>query len=326
MNIGDKVRLLHGREEGVITRLLPGNQLEMEIEDGFRIPVMRSEVVVISPLEQVRFKKDETNAKSEGLFVPAARNPVLSEKGIYLSFVPVNDREATVYLVNNTDWSLPFTFQTTDGQQITGVKAGLLSAKTHDRVSVVFFQEFEKWPTFVVSLLFLREGKMPEMPPMVKAIRCRAQSFYSKKAKTPLLNRDGYVFHIDDTQQASVPAIPNKDLGQQIREKMLDKEVTSKTLSPAPAAVLDLHIEQLEREFKKLSNAQILNIQLTAFEDALERAISNGMNEITFIHGTGNGTLRDELHRRLGKHPNVRFFKDAQKEKFGYGATLVSIQ
>jgi dsDNA-specific endonuclease/ATPase MutS2 len=50
------------------------------------------------------------------------------------------------------------------------------------------------------------------------------------------------------------------------------------------------------------------------------------MDEIIFIHGVGNGTLRNELHKRLSGHKNVKYYEDAQKEKFGYGATKVKIK
>jgi dsDNA-specific endonuclease/ATPase MutS2 len=50
------------------------------------------------------------------------------------------------------------------------------------------------------------------------------------------------------------------------------------------------------------------------------------MDEITFIHGAGSGALKNELHRQLGKNQHVQYFKDALKEKFGYGATLVKIK
>ena len=70
----------------------------------------------------------------------------------------------------------------------------------------------------------------------------------------------------------------------------------------------------------------MIAIQLKTFEQQLEKAIASGMDEITFIHGVGNGVLRTELHRRMSKHKNVKFYEDAQKEKFGYGATKVKIK
>ncbi len=58
MNIGDKVRLVHGREEGIVYAFLPGNVVEVEIEDGFRIPVLRNEIVTISPVESQRLEQN----------------------------------------------------------------------------------------------------------------------------------------------------------------------------------------------------------------------------------------------------------------------------
>jgi dsDNA-specific endonuclease/ATPase MutS2 len=50
------------------------------------------------------------------------------------------------------------------------------------------------------------------------------------------------------------------------------------------------------------------------------------MDEIIFIHGVGNGVLRNAIHKRLSGNKNVQYFEDAQKEKFGYGATKVRIK
>jgi dsDNA-specific endonuclease/ATPase MutS2 len=50
------------------------------------------------------------------------------------------------------------------------------------------------------------------------------------------------------------------------------------------------------------------------------------MDEITFIHGVGNGVLRDSIHKRLSGNKNVQYYEDVQKDKFGYGATKVKIK
>ena len=51
MNIGDKVRLIHSKEEGIVTRILPNNVIEIEIEDGFRLPVLKRESVSYTHLD-----------------------------------------------------------------------------------------------------------------------------------------------------------------------------------------------------------------------------------------------------------------------------------
>ena len=106
-------------------------------------------------------------------------------------------------------------------------------------------------------------------------------------------------------------------------------------LSPAPAAarkpekaeeVVDLHYDKLSTITGEHSNAEKLKLQLDTFEKQLENAIAAGQHEVTFIHGTGSGVLREEIHRRLSKHDHVEYYKDARKEKFGYGATYVKIK
>ena len=81
MNIGDKVRLVHGREEGIIYAFLPGNVVEIEIEDGFRIPVLRNEIVTISPMESQRMVKagDLQKIASQSDHI-VSRSPVFAEK------------------------------------------------------------------------------------------------------------------------------------------------------------------------------------------------------------------------------------------------------
>ena len=95
----------------------------------------------------------------------------------------------------------------------------------------------------------------------------------------------------------------------------------------APPHEFDLHLEALRPDTKEeLSNTAILRIQLDAFEDALSRALATNMHEIVFIHGLGTGVLRKEIHRQLSRNKDIKFFEDAQKGKFGFGATLVRLK
>ena len=61
MRIGDRVRLLRGTEEGIIVNIKGDKIVEVEIEDGFIIPAMKNEVVVIDKKEAEEFQIEETN-------------------------------------------------------------------------------------------------------------------------------------------------------------------------------------------------------------------------------------------------------------------------
>jgi hypothetical protein len=197
MKIGDKVRLVHGKEEGTIYAFLPGNVVEIEIEDGFRIPVLKNEIVTISPVETQRMVREPAaTAAQKDVIVP--RNKPFSEKGIYLAFIAVNDRTVTAHIVNQSDWTLPFTAYTKTDKSATGLAAGVLAPKTSQKLTELELRDFEKWPTFEFRLLHFRSENTFLPVPMSKSVKCRAQSFYKNKKKVPILDREGYVYQLDE--------------------------------------------------------------------------------------------------------------------------------
>lgn len=348
MNIGDKVRLLRAKEQGVVSRFLPGDMIEIEIEDGFRIPVMRSELVPVSPLEAERLLKTSTYAPQKP--TAPAQPDILANQGIYLAFVPVNDREYTLHLVNNTDWEFPYTLgeesaAPTGGVQFRGLHGGLLKPRSQQKMNDLYAHaNFENWPTFVVQGLWFRAGKSSLRPPLVKRFKARAGTFFKNKVTVPVLNQPGFQTQLDAEAEASAqPNPPSSNRAatgtppapkpQTIRPEDLKAEmlkaktdVTSVSVE-RPSSVVDLHVEALlPNGTGNRTPSDLLTLQLHTFEKNLENAIASGMSDITFIHGVGSGALKTEVHRRLGQHPNVRFFEDAQKQKFGYGATKVTIK
>ncbi|MFN4145905.1 MAG: Smr/MutS family protein [Runella sp.] len=322
MNIGDKVRMIHSKEEGIITRFLPNDVVEIEIEDGFRLPVIKRELTVVSAVEKQFFRNtptvDTDVKKTESR--PAG---IRAEKGIFMAFVPLNDRELVLHLVNNTDWDLPYCLTTPTDRHQRGISGGYLKAKSSLKIQEMLIKDFDDWGTFVFQCFYYTIGFAPERAPLHKRIKFRANTFFKNKRTAPILEKEAFLHQLDADEK--IESLNTETL----REKMLSPPETPLSLPhniERPASVVDLHIEKLTRDFLVLNNAQMIDLQLKTFEQQLEKAIATGMNEITFIHGVGNGTLRTELHRRLSKHPNVAFFEDAQKEKFGYGATKVKIK
>jgi hypothetical protein len=319
MNIGDKVRLLRGREEGIIVGFGANNIVQVEIEDGFQIPALRSEIVVVAAEEAQRFRREEPVTR-KGV-EPRATKEVVSAKGIFFAFILLNDVNLAFYFINNTDYDLPYTLGEVRGEDYRGLQGGVLKRKTSVKVTEVSTQNFEGWPSYLLQMLFFREGSGAPREPLTRKIRFRANTFFKNKTKAPLLDKDAYLLQLDK-EETAVEIKP-----AQIVEGLFDKAAKPPAPDvPKPPAEVDLHIEKLADNYSQMSSPDIIGLQLRTFEKSLENAIATGMPEITFIHGVGNGVLRTELHRRLSKHPNVKFYQDARKEKFGYGATVVSIK
>ncbi len=374
MNIGDRVRLLTGREEGIITRLLSDELVEVAIDNDFTIPVLRREIVVVAAEETKAFGKSATAvaaekkaaasgaamaaqaAKKAGVATtPEAAKPTTSEgppplkadknqappvqKGLYLALTHQSPELLALHLVNHTDRDVLFTFGEERREQYRGLKAEKLEAKTASAaLGHWHLKDFDQWPPIVVQLLPFQFNGTTAFELLTKRLQFKAASFYtSRQPNVPVLQREAYLFQLDEKPAAPVAVAPEK-LAETLKAQLTGNAPAKPAAvapAPQPAKALvapphevDLHLEALQPEggTEGLSNTAILKLQLEAFEDTLSRALATNMHEIIYIHGSGNGTLRKELHKLLSRNRDIKFFEDSMKEKFGYGATLVRLK
>jgi hypothetical protein len=307
MKPGDKVRFIHGKEEGIVRRIINSRDAEVEIQDGFLIPALMKELVVVASAESF------IAAEEPGQEIAPER---LKTDGIYLAFVPFNDRIYSIQLINESDLDISFTFGSLTDENYTGISTGSLKSNAHIKVGEASVKEFDSWPSWIIQCLYFSYGRTLYKEPLVRKLSIKASTFYKSKKLLPIINEQGYLFKIDDKHTPI-----NKE---KLVQEMYSAPQEVKDFS-RPAPEIDLHIEKLTPDHLKLSNSEMLEIQLRHFQKNLDNAIASGMDEITFIHGVGNGILKLKIQEILSRTKSIAFFKDAKKEKFGYGATLVKI-
>jgi Smr domain len=88
---------------------------------------------------------------------------------------------------------------------------------------------------------------------------------------------------------------------------------------------VDLHIQELLDDYRNMSNYEIVSYQMAHFERMIESAIKNKFRKVIFIHGVGQGVLKNEIRKVLAFYPNCTFH-DASYQKYGQGATEVIIR
>lgn len=315
MNIGDKVRLLHGNESGVIVKISASGRVEVEIEDGFRIPAMKNEIVVISSAEKQYFGESKEVAADQ----PSSFSKIKTSKedGLFLSYLPLNDKDHSIYISNNTDRDYILIATEVYGGNGQTIYSGLLKKKTSQKLDEKSIHNFEEWPLLLVQF-FPIHPKIEKMEPAFeRRLKFKASSFFKSRGTAPLLEKSGYVFKLSDQ---------TKEIDIQKLNEQLNTEKTIPALKfQKPPKEIDLHIEQLTADHQSMSNSEMLRLQMEIFEKNVNYAIASGMDEITFIHGIGNGVLRKEIHKYLSHLGNIKYFQDTQKSRFGYGATLVRI-
>lgn len=132
----------------------------------------------------------------------------------------------------------------------------------------------------------------------------------------------------DNTSYLSTP-FASVDLHKIKSEKEIERPRNfvkqPKNKGEIPPPEFDLHIEKLVKNFRGLSNYEILDKQLEVAKKHIEFAIAKRIPKIVFIHGVGEGVLKAELDFLLGRYDQIAF-SDANYQKYGLGATEVFIR
>lgn len=123
-------------------------------------------------------------------------------------------------------------------------------------------------------------------------------------------------------------SVSNYEVAQMISEKEIPKKRKTQTSKPkernAPKMEVDLHIHQLTNSFRGMNNYDMLNLQMETAKRQLEFAIRKRIQKVVFIHGVGEGVLKEELKYLFGRYDNIKYY-DADYQKYGLGATEVYI-
>lgn len=120
---------------------------------------------------------------------------------------------------------------------------------------------------------------------------------------------------------------------EEVHKNLQEKEVFKKTPKRKPIKAkerhlppmeVDLHVHKLVKSSKGMTNYDMVTLQLDTAKRQLEFAIHKRIPKIVFIHGVGNGVLKEELKYLFSRYDNVRV-SDADYKKYGLGAMEIYI-
>ena len=143
---------------------------------------------------------------------------------------------------------------------------------------------------------------------------------------------DGFLLDFEPSElvkiDGSLIKVSNYEISQIKAEKKLTKRKNRRTPKPkersAPKMEVDLHINQLTNSTRGMTNHEMLNLQMETAKRQLEFAIRKRIQKVVFIHGVGEGVLKEELYYLFGRYENVKYY-DADYQKYGLGATEIYI-
>jgi hypothetical protein len=344
MKVGDKVRFLNAVGGGVVKSIINKTMVTVEDYDGFEVPTMVSELVVIddslthepekraakreAPVQKEEKAPEREQPKTEPKYVAGKDMP-----SCYMAFVPQNesnpvDGELKAYLVNDSNNFVLYNYSHLKNRMYRSVESGKMNPNSKRYLESFTRMDLNELPDFQFQLLFFREESDKLEAPVVKTLRLNAVKFYKQNSyeKTRYFAQNAIVYSLLESDlETEVAKLSDLELNKVVKEKDEPKAEVKRVASPDLVEV-DLHIHELLEDTRGLANHEMLEIQMGRFRNELETAIANGTRRIVFIHGIGNGTLKQELRKELTSKYKKYYFQDASFKEYGYGATMVILK
>ena len=366
MKIGDKVRFMYESGGGVVTGFRGKDVVLVEDADGFEIPMNINECVAVDTNEYNFEKKTaaqkakEEDVKRHKTTVPAKAKvedyddepfePVVSYRpmerpegerlNVVLAFLPMDEKSLNnsrfeAYLVNDSNYMLYFTYLSASGRSWAVRANGVLEPNSKMFLEEFGREELNGMERVCVQLLPFKEKK----PFVLKAAmnierRIDTVKFYKLHLfrENPFFDEGALIYDIvvDDK--------PTKEIftdAEEIQNIILEKkrgDVPQKQ-APRPKMIkesdileVDLHIEELIETTAGMNAFDILNYQLDVVRRTLDENLKYKNRKIVFIHGKGDGVLRNAIGQELRRKYPRCLSQDASFQKYGFGATMVIIK
>ncbi|WP_372752471.1 DUF2027 domain-containing protein [Labilibaculum sp.] len=340
INIGDKVRFLSETGGGVVTRILDAKTVMiLNDEDEFEIPSLKSDLVVIESSQTGNTAQTKTsNTTTSSSPSPSKQSLFVEKEEVYAAFVPKESSVASegpleLYLINDTNQILLYNYYNEKGQRTEGVTAGNLDPKSKILLAEYELKDLNELSSCHFQILYYQQGISSIKNPLTRTIKIQAVKFYKSSSykDTAYFHQDAILYKLtggSDLEQ-KLDELSDKDFKQAIREKKTSGKVKvaeKSNNSNDQLIEVDLHINALIDSVTGLSNADILEYQMNKFHDTLRQYQYEKGKKIVFIHGIGNGTLKQRVLSELKRKYRKFYQQDASFKEYGWGATMVTIR
>jgi hypothetical protein len=335
--IGDKILLLHSKEEGTVVDIINTEMVMVEV-GKVTFPVY---------LDQIDFpyfhrftapKPTPPPVKIEGFDIKPEKKKyednIRMNKGMFLSILPVfrvdayeeNVQSLKFHLLNETHDTYRFNFQVWLRNKMELEIRNEVLPFNNFYLSDLPFESLNDGPK--LEFIFYPKDKNDKLAPsFVKTWKMKPKQLFMQLTELHR-RRDATLSQLlfekyPEKDKHAKPDFDTSSIGSLAANTGSIPAQSLPEIPQLPRYELDLHIEQLQPDLKGLKNIAILAIQLNEFQRYLELAIAHHQHSMIVIHGLGKGKLKEEIHAILKDTPEVERFANEYHPRYGYGATEI---
>ena len=352
MQVGDTIRFLNTVGGGIVKGFQNKNIVIVEDEHGFDFPVLITECIVVrsaenEKLENVKVEEEDLDAKSatnapqvidiedDEIEETAGGNKITT----CLLYLPTDIKALSTtnfecFFVNDSNYYLFINYMSRTNNSWQSRYNGLIEPNTK-----LFLEEFSKADlndleqVSVQYVAFKHNKPYGFKAPVSVELRIDTVKFYKLHSfkENDYFEDDAQVYYIT---RKDIPErdmlISNEDIQKVIREKegpsrrpriqRIAKKEKDDILE------VDLHINELLDTTAGMSNKEMLDYQMSKFREVMNENKNKKRQKIVFIHGKGDGVLKNEITKAIRKEYKKTDYQDASFQEYGFGATMVIIK
>jgi hypothetical protein len=347
LKVGDKVKFLNASGGGIVAKVIDSRMVSIMIEDGFEIPTMISELIKIDQDEpaarffEVHYNIDLPEQPGETpepeddrvIHLPVHLTADRKSEDLYLAFVPHDQKwlitgQLDVFLINNSSYDVLYNiFSKTSLGHYNGVDYGSVFPDTKLLIATINREQLTHWTEGNIQFLFHKEQCLSLLPPFNAEFKVEGKKFYKEGnyREHSVIQAKGIVVKVLSLTEYFLAAEPVVEDSAAKTHATTDSTPLIVRHQVAPReAVVDLHIHELMDDPTNLEKSEILEFQKNYFLKCLDSAIAGHFLKVVFIHGVGNGILRNSIIELLKKQAGISFL-DAPMAQYGVGALEVRI-
>lgn len=339
---GDKVRYLNDIGGGTVVRTIDSQLVEIMDENGFEMPVLKTELVLITKPAGSQ-KKSDTAAggadvasetveiKTPGVAQTVEGNDV---PNLSFAFVPFAGNiladQFELYLINDCNYHLLYTVHERIHNSLSLVDAGMADANTKVLIGKASKSEVSKLNTYSVQGVYYKKKQTGTVALVQEDIKFNP----IKLSKPGSFKENEYFEHPaivvpigQATMEQAVEEITDEMIAKLVTQEKQARPrvVVSKPKQAEEMREIDLHIHELVDDESGLTPGDILDIQVKRFKKEMDLAIQERVSKIVFIHGVGQGVLKLKIRTILDRDYRKFQYHDASFAKYKFGATLIDL-
>ncbi len=258
-----------------------------------------------------------------------------------LAYLPMDSKNLSTsayecYFVNDSNYFLYFNYMSRENNAWKSRHTDLVEPNTK-----VFVEEFNKSElneiekVAVQYIAFKRNRPYSFKNPGSVELRIDTVKFYKLHSfqENDYFDEDALIYYLvrEDLPEEEL-LVSAGDLERAMNEKRRADQPArirrKRTRQPEQAKMVevDLHINQLLDTTAGMNNADILEHQLKKFNETMQVHLNQKGKKLVFIHGKGDGVLRQAILSELKKKYPSCYSQDASFKEYGFGATMVTIR